>query len=401
MAENLGFLTSVSTKSIIAKARSRSIGSAISFVPMLDFFQQLCRVGMKLTIEDYELLRQVLGTDYQLTDWEDLRDICRLLWVKPSLNYDGGIFDREFDRYRVEKEQEFDRWLATIAGTSTPEPAGEINFGVLPKIPPRRKNNIESEPTSTITPESEPSDDESADAVKLERPKSPRHNSSFEVRVPIPQAVFQRGWRTLRRPIIDRRLTELDVLGTVERIGREGFFSDVVTRPVLQKKAELLLLIDDSNAMLPFTPVTQPLIQIALNRQISPALIYRFDQYPTNNLFEWQHPLRGVPLSKVFGRLNKQRTVVIIVSDGGAASPLYHQERVTGTGKFLERLLPCVREVLWLNPLPEVRWANTTAAAIQTAMAGRMVPLDVGKWQQLAQTREFRSGVQLWSLMQN
>jgi uncharacterized protein len=190
-------------------------------------------------------------------------------------------------------------------------------------------------------------------------------------------------------------------LADIAEADRRFAFSDVVTRSTAQKKAELLLLVDDSNAMLPFAPVIEPLIQTVLNRRIAPALIYRFNQYPTNYLYEWRHPLRGIPVGKVLGRLNQQRTIVIIVSDGGASSPLYHQERVTGTGKFLERLLPCGREVLWLNPLPPERWIDTTAALIQTAMTGRMAPFEAGKWQQLAQTREFKSGIHLWSLMQN
>lgn len=383
-----------------------------AFMPMLDLFQQLRDAGMKLTFQDYELLRLALEDDYKLTnwkalgddrkpsDWENLRDICRLLWVKPSLNYDLEIFEREFDRYRVAKEQEFDRWLTSQQAELDSGKNKPINSGVLPQIPPRKKTLAESSIDSTTPESNDSSIGESMDAVREEKPKSPPHRSVFALEVPIPQVVFQRTWRTLRRPITDLRLTELDVLATVERIGREGLFSEVVTRPISQKKAELLLLVDDSNAMLPFTPVIQPLIDTILNRRISPALIYRFNQYPTNYLYQWQHPLRGVSLGKVLGRLHQQRTVVIIVSEAGAASPLYHQERVIRTGKFLERLLPCVREVLWLNPLPQTRWADTTAEAIQTSLAGRMVPFEVGKWQQLAQTREFRSGVQLWSLMQ-
>jgi uncharacterized protein len=371
-----------------------------TFMPMLDLFQQLRDAGMKLTVQDYELLRQAVGENYELTDWENLRDICRLLWVKPSLNYDREIFDREFDRYQAAKEQEFDRWLASLQLEPDSAKNTPINFGVLPQIPPRKKTTTESLPASTADPENNESSGEGVDAVKQERPKSPRSRPEFTLEVPISQVVFQRSWRILRRPITDLRLTELDVLATVERIGREGLFSDVVTRPKLQKKAELLLLVDDSNAMLPFTPVIEPLIQLVLNRRISPALIYRFNQYPSNYLYQWQHPLRGVPLGKVLGRLHQQRTVVIILSEAGAASPLYHQERVLGTGKFLERLLPCVREVLWLNPLPSARWINTTAETIQTALVGRMAPFEVGKWQQVARTQEFRSGVQLWSMMQ-
>jgi uncharacterized protein len=372
-----------------------------AFMPMLDLFQQLRDAGMKLTFQDYELLRQALGDDYKLTDdWEDLRDTCRLLWVKPSLNYDGEIFEWEFDRYRAEKELEFNGYLRSFQPETDFRQDSPIEVGVLPQIPPRKKPTSELAPAAATVPESTDFNGEALDAIRQERPKSPRSRPEFVVEVPISQAVFQRSWRTLRRPSYDLRLSELDVSATVDRIGREGFFSDVVTRPLAQKKSELLLLVDDSNAMLPFAPVIKPLIDIVLSRRISPALIYRFNRYPTNYLYQWQHPLRGVSFAKVLGQLHRQRTVVIILSEAGAASPLYHQERVTGTGKFLERLLPCVREVLWLNPLPPERWIDTTAAAIQTAMAGRMSPFEVGKWQQLAQTREFRSGIQLWSLIQ-
>jgi uncharacterized protein len=248
-----------------------------AFMPMLDLFQQLRDGGMKLTFQDYELCRQALGDDYEITDWEDLRDTCRLLWVKPSLNYDIEIFDREFERYQAEKEQEFDRWLASIRSVTDSDKNRPINSGVLPQIPPRKKTTTESTMASTTDPDRDEATGEGVDAVKQERSKSPRSRPEFVLEVPIHHVVFQRSWRTLRRPITDLRLTELDVLATVERIGQEGLFSDVVTRPKLQKKAELLLLVDDSNAMLPFTPVIEPLIQLVLNRRISPALIYRFN----------------------------------------------------------------------------------------------------------------------------
>jgi uncharacterized protein len=383
----------------MVQLKSPTLDNSTMFMPMLDLFQQLRNAGLQLTFQDYELLRQALGIDYLGTEpnWDDLQDLCQLLWVKPSLNYDAHIFQREFDRYRQQYEKRVAEWLTKQQEPSDIEESEGTTLGVLPTIPPRKKTSSEL----STAPESDRPSRQGLDAVKRDRPKSQGYKPEFKVQVPISQEVFQRSWRTLRRPIADLRLSELDVSATVERIGREGLFSDVVTRPMAQKKAELLLLVDDSNAMLPFAPVIEPLIQIVLNRRIAPALIYRFNQYPTNYLYEWRHPLRGIPVGKVLGRLNQQRTIVIILSDAGASSPLYHQERVTGTGKFLERLLPCGREVLWLNPLPPERWLDTTAALIQTAMAGRMAPFEAGKWQQLAQTREFKSGIQLWSLMQN
>jgi uncharacterized protein len=61
-------------------------------------------------------------------------------------------------------------------------------------------------------------------------------------------------------------------------------------------------------------------------------------------------------------------------------------------------LLPCVREVLWLNPVPEKHWEYTSAAAIAQALAGRMIPFEKVRWQQAAKEEQLMSEVQLWLL---
>jgi uncharacterized protein len=61
-------------------------------------------------------------------------------------------------------------------------------------------------------------------------------------------------------------------------------------------------------------------------------------------------------------------------------------------------LLPCVREVLWLNPVPEKHWEDTSAPAIAQALAGRMIPFEKIRWQQIAKTEQLMSEVQLWLL---
>jgi uncharacterized protein len=371
--------------------------SLLAFVPMLDLFQQLRAAGMKLTIDEYDSLRQALDEGFGLEGWDDLRDICRMLWVKPTFDDAAEIFEQVFDAYQIQYQQQMEDWFDKQQQSNNPQPLREIPLGILPTIPLRELAG-RSEP-ETQTDKDKPTG-YGIDAVKHDRPKPAKPPREYLVKVPISSEDMKRTWQRLRRPIADARLQELDMAATVERIGREGIFSDVVRRPVMQKKAELLLLIDDSNAMLPFAPVIQPLIQMVQERRIAPSQIYRFNQYPTDYLYDWQRPLRGMPLSKVLGRLNRLRTVVMIVSDAGAASPLYSPERVARTGKFLSRLLPCVREVLWLNPLPEERWDGTTASQVQVALAGRMVPFEARRLQCMAQVREFKSGVQLWSLMQ-
>jgi uncharacterized protein with von Willebrand factor type A (vWA) domain len=370
-----------------------------AFVPMLDLFQRLRDAGMKLTLEQYDWLRQALAEGYGLADWEDLRDICRMLWVKPSLNYDAEVFEQVFDKYQQQYQQQFAQWLAQQKPEPEfQQPAPELPLGVLPQIPPRNYRR-QLQPESQT--ETEQPSDYGMDAVKLEPPQIQQSQAEYVVQVPISRERVKRTWRMLQRPMPNPQLPELDIEATIERIGREGFFSEVVSRPIWQKKSELLLLVDDSHAMLPFAPVMQPLIQMVLERRISSAQIYRFSQCPTDYLYEWQRPLHRVPLAKVLGQLHRLRTVVMIVSEAGAASPLYSQERVRKTGKFLERLLPCVREVLWLNPMPQQRWAGTTAEPIHRALSSRMVPFEAWHWEQLAQSQKSKVGVQLWPLMQH
>ena len=375
--------------------------TAIAFLPMRDLFQQLRQSGMRLTIGQYDLLRQALDAGFGLTSWEDLREVCRVLWVKPGLGDEAERFETVFDHYQAKYQQRLEDWFAqqVIQDVEPKSTSLEPLLNVLPIVPLRKVAGaaVPEMPTETETPSGQ-----GMDAVKHDRPRPriSRLEREYAVELPISADVMRRTWRSLRRPIVDVRLQELDVEATVDRIGREGVFTELVLRSVVQKKAELVLLVDDSQAMLPFAPVIQPLVELVVERRIVPAQIYRFRQCPTDYLYEWQRPLRGEPLVKVLGRLNRLRTVVMIVSEAGAMSPFYEDDRVRQTGRFLAKVLPCVREVLWLNPLPKERWVGTTAESIQLAMGGRMMSLAIGDWQGLIQSREFQSEVQLWSLMQ-
>jgi uncharacterized protein len=368
------------------------------FMPMLDLFQQLRDAGLKLTIEQYEWLRQALATDVVLEDWEDLRDICRPLWVRPSLNFDGKVFDREFDRYRDQYQklyqEQCDRLHQKKGGKSG---IGNQELDKLPTIPVRRglPEKVREKEEKPLGLSSAPTHRLGMGAVKYgQAPTLP--NTEFIVQVPIRAATIQKNAANYPRSLSP--LPEFDLDATVDRIGREGMYCDEVYRPQRQKKVDFLLLVDDSNAMRPFAPVIEPFIEMVEQRKRAQTLIYRFNQYPSDYLYHQQRPLWGLPLGQVFGNLDKQRTVAIIISEAGAASPVYRQERVDGVSAFLEKLLPAVREVVWINPLPSQRWLNTSAAPIAAALAGRMVFLEPANWQWLTRLREFRAGVQLSAL---
>jgi uncharacterized protein len=360
---------------------------------LLELFHELRSphsAGMKLTLEQFDLLCQAVAISDgiidgdKIQDWEQLRRLCRLVWVKPHENYDGDRFERAFDAYIEKCQPAIDALLSLNRSQSPPKPNFEL--GVLPQIPPRIFP-VKHTNKSTTSP------------TKLMGVKT--FDSPFMLQqLPLNLNDLKQIGRSLRHPYAVSQEVELDLDATIDKILREGFLNDVVQRPVVKRQVELLLLIDDDNPMIPFRPVLQPLIQAAREHRLGLSSIYRFTTYPVEYLYPWEHPNQAVAVSTVLTRLHRQRTVAIIVSDSGAANGTYNPCRVERTGEFLAKLLPCVRDILWLNPIPSHRWHHTTAAALAFALVGRMVPLDrLQVRQQVSRGHNLETGVKLWSLI--
>jgi uncharacterized protein len=371
-----------------------------SFMPFWDLFQQLRQAGMNLTIEDYDQLRKSIASGFGLADWQDLQDICQFLWVKPSLYYDMHVFEREFARYRSNMGEQFASFWQRQKNDQ--EQKGD-SLGFVPLNPPIRTKKLsprsEQQPSSS-TATNKPTNCLAADAVKnLNLPQVKQDQEiKFTIKTPINAALLQRNSANLPRSIPDWRLSELDVEATVEQIGRKGLFCEVVKRPLNQKKVNLLLLVDDSNAMRPFAPVVEPFLQMIMQRGKRQSLIYRFNQYPGDYLYQWYRPLGSLPLVQMATTWSKQRTMVVIISDAGATSPIYEKEHVNGVKSFLDRLLPTVQDIIWVNPLPPERWPGTSAESIEASLEGRMVFLEPANWQRLMRMKQFKARVQLESL---
>jgi hypothetical protein len=225
-------------------------------------------------------------------------------------------------------------------------------------------------------------------AVRTAPPKlSPTDTKAFQLTptdIPVSLEAVQTAWRALRRRVRVGHQYEPDVEATMAQIEREGLFSDIILRPVLTRAAELLLLVDDSNATIPFRPAFQPFITAIESRRIYPAQIYRFTSYPTDCLYHWQNPAQAEALATLLSRLHPNRTIAIILSDAGAATATYSQARIEQTAVFLNQLTPCVRQVIWVNPLPPKRWSGTSAEAIALELKGGMISLEPAPLQKAA-----------------
>jgi uncharacterized protein len=345
-------------------------------LPFFDLFLHLKAAGMALAPEQYDLLQRSLEQGYGIKGWEDLRRICRLLWVKPCPSLERDLFDVAFDRYVQKLRTE---WQSELEPPETRSDLPVLDSPVLPLVPPRRMPDARSSPAQAPV------------ALKTAPPALGRTqaNPRFHLvptQQPVSLEMIRGSWQIMRQGLREGTDYELDLDGTVAQINRDGFFSDVVMRPCLSQRAELIVLVDENAAMTPYQPAIQPLIKAIAERRISPAKLYRFISFPDEVLYDWQKPTQALPLLPILSRLHRSRTVVIIVSDAGAATATYSPERIAGVVRFLEQISPCVRRLLWLNPLPSERWRSTSAQAIAQVLDGRMISLDADSLQRMART---------------
>ncbi|MFH7245853.1 MAG: hypothetical protein ACHWZW_23750 [Spirulina sp.] len=350
--------------------------------PFLDLFQKLQQAGMTLSPEQYDLLRQALGQGFGLENWDgknwdDLRQVCRVLWVKPSRNYDAQVFEQVFDRYVSQKRRDIQAQKLKDALPTPPKPLEPSRR--WPRVPPHKASVSQPEPeVASKTPV----------AVKTGVAGLPEVSeeglSLTPSQLPLPQRAVLDSWQLLRRPLREGIRQELDLNATIRRITEQGYFSDVVMRPAKSKRSELVVLVDDSNVMLPFRPALQPLVDAIENHQITPAKLYRFTTYPDDYLYDWQQPTQAQALDQILSHMHPRRTIVLIWGEAGAtqANPLADHRK--GLLKFLDRLSPCIRSLIWLNPLPPVRWKGTLAAEVAYWLDGRMTHLSVPQIMALA-----------------
>jgi uncharacterized protein len=358
---------------------------------LLDLFQKLRQAGMALTLEQYELLRQAVNKGYGLGGWEDIKRVCRLLWVKPSANYDARIFDRVFEDYIQQHHAKMPVETEPTPKNTPPISPDEKTTLNLPKIPPRKKPKNAGMPSNKAGGEKEV-----PIAVKTSSTDTSNNFNFTPKDFPMNLHDVEVTWRLLKRPVQIGREYELDIDATVEQIEREDFFNNVVMRPVRIRRAELLLLIDDNSAMIPYFRAFEPFIQAIDEARITPASIYRFTSYPDEYLYHWHHPTKAEAITNLLSKLHHNRTIVLIISEAGATIGTYSEQRINGISKFLSILSPCVRQLIWLNPLPSERWQQTSAWEIHKILDGKMLTYEPAGLQALAKENPQGSMIKIW-----
>ncbi|MGB0561994.1 MAG: VWA domain-containing protein [Spirulinaceae cyanobacterium] len=204
-----------------------------------------------------------------------------------------------------------------------------------------------------------------AQAIQRQRTAQKGRRFFSQAYFPVTRRQMKQSWRYLRRFNREGRKTELDLAATVQQIGRQGLLLKPVLRSPRVNHTELVLLLDTDGSMVPFQRLAQNLETTATTAgRLRRTTVYFFHNCPGAYLYRDRYHLDGVRFEQVLASHDPRWTVVLIFSDGGAARRGFNPARVRQTAAVVHQLQAHFRQVVWVNPLPEARWAETTAGAI-------------------------------------
>jgi len=340
-------------------------------LPLLTLFNRLRDHGLPLGFEEYTSVLRAIQAGFGLEDRRALAQLCCTLWAKSD--EETRLFHRLFDQMLAQP-------ITPRHEPPSPEPPSSPTD---PKddIQPLEKPVSESLPSpSSPTPAPRPS----TLTMEMDEPvqvvQAVRRGGRDEWRIdrlrfslltdyfPVTRRQMKQSWRYLRRPVREGPLEELDVKATVDKAGREGMLLEPVLIPRRSNRAELVLLIDQDGSMVPFHTLTRQLVEtVQRGGRLKRVLAYYFHDYPDEYLYLDAARLQARPISEVLATIN-ERTAVLILSDAGAARGNFDSERVERTQVFIAQLSQVVRYYVWLNPMPNHRWLDTSANKIAHMM---------------------------------
>lgn len=339
---------------------------------LFDLFMRL-RSPLQLSIDQYYQLVTAVEKGHG-HNWSKLRLICQALWLKTPDKLMVRRFNAEFEEWQQDLEKLVADWLQQF----TPEkeqPADPPEFqpGVYPLLPPPRKPAPLS--LETIPP---PVADASQPDTAQQAPralKGAKETNSIQ-ELPINFADAKDFCRSITPRIPLGHRQQLDLLRTKRLIQRQGGLYNLVFKPVRSRKLNLVVLVDDHRYLVPYRPVIAPLVEFLVSNRLP---TYRFTGYPTDFLFYWQNPLESIHLNDLWSQVDRDRTIMIVVSDAGAATGIYSSDRAAGVKRFLQTAQGAVRQLYWLNPTPAEVWQQTTAIEVNEMLGGQMMQIDRGK----------------------
>jgi uncharacterized protein with von Willebrand factor type A (vWA) domain len=158
--------------------------------------------------------------------------------------------------------------------------------------------------------------------------------------------------------------TQIDVDATIRQAIETGGLTTAAYQKAQSQQTQLFFLRDHQGSMIGFHGLgdaLQTLLEQTTQPQFKPFYFYNV---PRNYLFKNKTRTESVLMDSFWNDLMHPNRAVVVWSDAGAARGHYNRKRVEATEIFIKQIRKRTNRMVWLNPMPQYRWADTSAAAI-------------------------------------
>ena len=345
---------------------------------LYSFFICLKYAGFSLGIEDYKLLLEVFRKEhYQFSNKEELLDLLKILWLKsPKDTFDfeqqfwialrevpdNLIIPNPLKTHDLKGKDIPSKEFPLAPNTTTDKSKGDLQREWFENLSSHRDEMISRDEVAAML-----STFQRNDKFTEYVPQSIRENKSIiSEYYPIPQRELVSKTRKIVKAKMESAMEELDSYGTLKSIYEKGFFLKPVFK-LSEIKNHLTILTDISESMVAFESRAEGFFEKVARVQKVNRFYHKFyfnNLIEDGRIFLDKNYLNSIKLTKILSPLRTSKDTLIIISDAGAARGSVNPYRIDKTLDFLKKCQRITQNVIWLNPMPKMRWKGSTASII-------------------------------------
>lgn len=344
-------------------------------LPLYTFFTNLRKhPDFELGLNEYFELISVLEQDISyLQSSEKLLELCQLLWFKPQQSY--TLFKRLFRESFSQKENEIIPSKKDNNLLPPPNPIKPVNPLPEPNVLPSEQKDISLEKAQkTLYLHFAESEAHATTDNETQKIKSDfRLDTHY---VPFSERQFEQQWSIFpKKKYLNQHNTEIDINKTIQQLTQKGLLIDFVYQAKTYNPKHIIVLIDAGISMLAFN-TWAAFIAKSLSQGAETKVNTYYCSFPPESYQEaekdyylYDRAIMLKPLKMKEQIAYNKNSVFLIISDAGASLSLFNNDSINQTLSFINTLKEkYTNKIVWLNPMPQDRWAGTNASPLSKAV---------------------------------
>ena len=366
------------------------------------------RFNRHLGLADYMLLLEAMQQGIGIADKNELRDICAMLWLKNKPQQDQ--FKSFFESYNQDQVKGFlkeanktDKSNIDLNDTDktfdkkdeTPDKDPLQNTETHPSVSPPKTESMATDNDTTpaqsgkntVTVQWQIGKMASGYAENQQNPQNTEGGVLGRWKPtgkyimtdnyhPCTERQLTQQWRRLRRRQVQGASRDIDLKTTIKHLAQQGFFDKPVLQRHLVNDYRLMVLVDWKGSMLAFHTLSDLIVE-TLKQSLPKTEVWYFRNHPQDYFYGRPDWTEAIETDKWLFQLAQNPAHILIVSDGGAARGNFVTERLQAWFRFFKQVKPIAPNIVWLNPMPQERWAGSTAGYVEKMVTMKPINDDV------------------------